>query len=129
MRQTYSILLAEPSLLLREKIASILARDDRVWSVTQVDGRLGLTRGAASLHPDLILADLGLLKNLETLSALRNASGKSRIFALVDSDAEPYVDAARQLGLDGILERGRVPEGMRNCLVEFTEQEEESNGA
>lgn len=128
MKQTYSILLAEPSLLLREKIAAVLARDDRVWSVTQVDGRLGLTRGVASLHPDLILADLALLKHNRTLEAIKDASRESLIFALVDSEAEPYADAARRLGLDGVLEKGRVPEGMRSCMSKLAEREEETHG-
>jgi len=110
MSRSYSILLAEPNPLLREKIAGVLARDKKIWCVTQVDGRSGLVRGAARIQPDFILADLITLNDPETLRFIRRSSSASRIIALVDSRSRPYVEAAGRIGLDGTIERGRVEE-------------------
>jgi DNA-binding NarL/FixJ family response regulator len=110
--RSFSILLAEPNLVLREKIASVLARDERIWCVVQVDGAEGLARGAGRIRPDLILADISILKHQDMLIVLRKCSAGSRIIALADSQSEPYVKAARRLGLDGAVEKGRVEEGI-----------------
>jgi DNA-binding NarL/FixJ family response regulator len=112
--RTFSVLLAEANLLLREKIASVLARSERIWCVIQVDGTEGLSRCAGRLQPDLILADLCMLKDPDILKLLRRSSAGSRIIALADSQSEPYVEAARRLGLDGAVERGRACE----CIIE-----------
>jgi len=106
----FSVLLAEPNLVLREKIANVLARNERIWCVIQVDGTDGLARCAGRLEPDLILADLSMLKHPDILRLLRRCSGKARIIALVDSRTEPYMEAARRLGLDGAVERGHACE-------------------
>lgn len=108
MPRSYSILLAEPSLLLREKIAGVLARDKRIWCVTQVEGREELKRGASRIQPDFILADLSVLNDPETLACIRQSCAHARILALVDSKSEPYELSARRLGLDGIIEKGHV---------------------
>jgi DNA-binding NarL/FixJ family response regulator len=112
--RSVSVLLAEPNLVLREKIASVLARNETIWCVIQVDGTEGLVRCAGRLKPDLILADFGMLKHPDILRLLRRCSETARIIALADSQSEPYVEAARRLGLDGAVERGRACE----CIME-----------
>jgi DNA-binding NarL/FixJ family response regulator len=106
----FSVLLAEPNLVLREKIASVLARNERIWCVIQVDGTEGLARCAGRLEPDIILADLSMIKDRDMLRFLRRCSGPARIIALVDSRTEPYMEAARRLGLDGAVDRGHACE-------------------
>ena len=41
MPRTYSVLLADPNPLLREKMAGVLTRSDTIWCVIQVDGNTG----------------------------------------------------------------------------------------
>lgn len=127
MRRTFSILLAEPNLMLREKIANVLSRNERIWCVVQVDGTEGLARGASRLKPDFILADLSILKEADTLSLLRRCSTDSRIIALADSQSEPYVSAARRLGLDGAIEKGRVGEGIREEISSLSADDGEGS--
>jgi len=129
MSHSYSILLAEPNLLLREKIAGILARDERVWSVTQVEGREGLLRSAARSRPDFILADLALLRDAPMLKKLKQTSPDSRIFALVDSLSEPYREACSRMGLDGTFEKGQVGDGLRTELLSLAEAKRDSDAA
>lgn len=116
MPRSFSILLAEPSLLLREKIAGVLARERNVWCVVQVEGRSGLVRGATDLQPDFILADLGMLKDRQTLDYLRSVSRCSRVVALADSVGDAHLQAAGRLGLDGIVEKGRVADWIREKI-------------
>jgi DNA-binding NarL/FixJ family response regulator len=127
MVRRFSIVVAEPALLLREKIAGVLARDEKIWCVTQVQGLQELMRGVADIHPDFILADLSVLKDPETVRLLKRSSENSRIFALVDSLTEPYLEAARRLDLDGIIDKGRVIEGMREHLRAYAGSSEKTN--
>jgi len=124
MARSFSILIAEPNLLLREKIAGVLARDECIWCVTQVDGCGGLARGAVNLQPDFILADLSFLKIPETVTNIRRSSGASRIFALVDSEMDPYEEIAKRLGLDGIIEKGHVVEDMKEKIRALSDRME-----
>jgi AmiR/NasT family two-component response regulator len=124
MARSFSILIAEPNLLLREKIAGVLARDKYIWCVTQVDGCVGLARGVVNLQPDFILADLSFLKDPDMVSNIRRSSGGARIFALVDSQMAPYEETARRLGLDGIIEKGHVAEGIKEKIRTLSDQME-----
>jgi DNA-binding NarL/FixJ family response regulator len=126
--RAYSIMLAEPHLLLREKMAGILSRSERIWCVTQVDSLNGLTRGISDLQPDFILADIVILMDPETLKKIRRSSASSRVIALVDSKTEPYVAAARRLGLDGIIEKGHVEESILKEIRALGEPGEDSDG-
>jgi DNA-binding NarL/FixJ family response regulator len=114
--RTYSVLLAEPNPLLREKMAGVFTRNRTLWCVIQVDGRGNLARAAAQTQPDFIIADLTVLKDQEMQRFLRRTSADSRIIALVDTKLEPYMKAARELGLDGIIERGRAGEEIRAMI-------------
>jgi DNA-binding NarL/FixJ family response regulator len=116
MPRTFSVLLAEPNSLLREKMAGVLTRSRHIWCVIQVDGSSNLARAAAQAQPDFIAADLAILKDPEMLGFLRRASADSRIIALVDARSEPYMKVARELGLDGAFEKGRVGEGIRAMI-------------
>lgn len=116
MKPSFSVLLAEPNMVLREKIASILASDERVWCVVQVREAEGLQRGSSRLQPDLILANWSILKNPDIVEFIRRFSSGSRVVALTDGDAGPYLQTARRLGLDGCLEKGRVGEALRDEL-------------
>ena len=128
MPRSFSILIAEPNQLLREKIAGVLTRDESVWCVTQVEGCNGLARGVHDLQPDFILADLSFLKDSILVSNIRHSSQGARIFALVDTGSEPYEEVANRLGLDGVIEKGRVVEGMKEKINKLSDEKEESNG-
>jgi DNA-binding NarL/FixJ family response regulator len=108
--KSVSILLAEPNLLLKEKIAGVLARHEGVWCVVQVSRKLELVRAVARLSPDFILADLPLLMDPETIEILRVFGESARIFALVDTSSGPYSNLGLRLGLDGLIEKSRVGE-------------------
>ena len=116
MKRSFSVLLAEANMVLRQKIASVLAGDESIWCVVQVSEREGLERGASRLQPDFILADWSVLRDPETVKFLRRCSPNSRIVALTDSAIAPYLDAAKRLGLDGCMEKGCVGEGIREHL-------------
>jgi DNA-binding NarL/FixJ family response regulator len=122
MPRTYSILLAGANPLLREKLAGVLTRSKTFWCVIQVDGRGNLARAAAQTQPDFILADLAILKDQEMNRFLRRTSAESRIVALVDSKLEAYMKAARELGLDGIIESGRAGEEIRSIIGALEEK-------
>ena len=115
-----SILLAEPNLLLKEKLAGVLARHDDVWCVVQVSRKLDLIRGVALIKPDFVLADLALLEDPETIEILRVFCEGSKIFAIVDTGSDPYSERVSQLGLDGMIEKSLVAEsitGEIGCLL------------
>jgi len=103
-----SIVLAEPNLLLREKIAGVLARNDQVWCVVQVSRKDDLVRAAAQLHPDFILVDVAMLRDSDSVEVLKWFCYASRIYALVDSRSEPYERLCTRLGLNGLLEKSSV---------------------
>lgn len=115
MTQTYSILLAEPNPMLREKLAGVLARDRRVWCVVQVEGRVGLERGATDLRPDFILADFSLLKDGAAVGALRRVAVRARLVALADNVHSAHLQTAGRLGLDGVVEKSRAAEWMQQA--------------
>ena len=127
MPRTYSVLLADPNPLLREKLAGVLTRSSTIWCVIQVDGRGSLARAAAQTLPDFVLADLSILKDPEILRFLRRTSPDSRIVALVDARQEAYLKAAQNLGLDGIAERGRAGEAI-SAMIGKAEDLNESSG-
>lgn len=129
MSRTYSILLAEPGLLLREKIAGVLARDSRIWCVTQVVGRDALLRGAARIRPDFILADLAILNDPDFLRQIKQASCDSRILALVDLKSDPYEDSSRRLGLDGIIEKAHVEQSILDEIAAINRDGDENDSA
>jgi DNA-binding NarL/FixJ family response regulator len=128
MSRSFSILIAEPNLLLREKIAGVLTREESVWCVTQVEGCDGLARGVHDLQPDFILADLSFLKDPKMVNGMRRSSRKSKIFALVDAGTEPYEALAARLALDGVIEKGRVVEVIREKISALIEAKDESDG-
>ena len=104
-RPSLSILLGEPNLLLRERLAAALWRRVGIWSVMQVGDRDALVRGAVLVRPDLVLADLALLREPETMSALHDVAAPLRVVALLEVDDEPYREACRRLGLDGAVRK------------------------
>ncbi len=107
-RHSFCVLLGEPNLLLREKIAGVLARQEHVWCVVQVNGRNEILRGAANTLPDFILAGMSVLNDRQTIDSLRKSTGQCRIIAMTDSVSEPYQQVAQRLGLDGIIEKTEV---------------------
>ena len=121
MAPQFSILLVEPSFLLRQKLTCALAREEGVWCVAQVGGLSEMMHGGGGIRPDLILADLSVLKDVGTIELIRNSTGAARIVGLVDSDAAPYGNIARSLGLDGIFDKARVADGVRGMIKELTE--------
>jgi len=117
MPRNYSILLAEPNPLLREKMAGVLARSKDFWCVVQVEGRGNLARAAALVQPDFVVADLFLLKDPELVEFIRQVSMESRIFALVDTRLDPYVSAMCELGVQGVIERCHVAEELNRAIM------------
>ncbi len=116
MARAFCVLLAEPNRLLAEKGAGVVSRHDEVWCVSQVSSSFGLTRAAQALQPDLVLADLALLQPSGTVCALRERSPRSRVVALVDAASEPYVSAALRLGVDEVIEKSHLSEGLQREL-------------
>lgn len=114
MARTFCILLAEPSQLLREKIAGILSRHESVWCVVQVTGHVDLIRGAQVSQPDVVLADVGILRAPGVAAFLRQVAPGARVVGLVDTQQEPYLNACRKLRLDGVIEKGCVAEQFPN---------------
>lgn len=110
VERSLCVLLAEPNPLMREKIAGMLFRHRAVWCVINVRSESDLIRSAVHHHPDLVLAELNILRDKGTVESLRRISPFSRIVALADSGAEPYVAAAHRLGLDGLIERALAGE-------------------
>ena len=104
----FSILLAEENRFLGQKIVEILLRDSSVLWVFHVTRKSTLLHEAAKLHPDLILSDITLLKEKQTVETLRRTTPFTRIVALTGLEAEPYAILSRRLGLDGMVEKGRV---------------------
>jgi len=115
--RNYSVLLAEPNPMLREKMAGILTRSSTFWCVIQVQGRGNLARAAAQAQPDFVVADLLLIKDPELIEFLRQTSVDSRIVALVDAKLGFYKKAIRELGVDGVIERGRAVEDLNAMIV------------
>ena len=109
-RYFFCILLAEPNLILQEKIAGILIRQKNVWCVVQVNGRDELLRGAANIQPDFILAGIAVLNDRQTIDSLRKSTGSCRIIAMTDSASEQYQQAIQRMGLDGIIEKTDIAE-------------------
>jgi DNA-binding NarL/FixJ family response regulator len=103
-----SILLAEPSQLIGRKIAAILSQNKAVLWVVHVEVGAQLLAKAEQLSPDLILADLQILKKPQTVENLRRVTPRSRVVALTGSVSVPYVRASASLGLDGMIEKGRI---------------------
>lgn len=107
-----SIVLAEPNLLLREKIAGVLARNDRVWCVVQVSRRDDLARVTAQLHPDFVLVDVVMLRDADSAEVSQWLSHASQVYALVDSRSAPYERLCSRLKIDGLLEKSSVAESI-----------------
>ena len=110
--ESVSVLLLEPRLFLRERLAAALARQPEVWCVVQLAHPGDLIRGVLEQRPDLVLASLGVLRQPGSLNAIRRHAPRSDVVGLVDAIEAPYVEVARDLGLDGLLERARVGEGL-----------------
>lgn len=108
MARSVSILLAEPNALLREKLAGLLARREEVWCVVQVGVASGLVRAAAEVRPNLILADLQMLRDVGTVPALRSSAPAASVLALVETIDAPYRDEVSRLGLDGLMEKAHL---------------------
>jgi DNA-binding NarL/FixJ family response regulator len=117
--RSVSALVAEPSRLLCEKTAGLLSRYDRVWCVTQVSDAASLLRAAAILQPELVLADLVILREAGGAVRLHECSPRSRVVALVESGLPAYQAAARRLGASSTLEKSLVSEGIPDEIGAF----------
>jgi len=114
MADHVSIILAEPSPFLREKLAGILSRQADVWCVLQVSTAEGLLRGSAEHQPDLVLADLSLFADRSLAGRLRLTAPRARLVALVEYESRPYAVAAAAFGVDGIIAKDHLSEEFRN---------------
>jgi len=127
---TCSILLAEPSALLREKIAGLLGRMDQIWCIGQVATPRDLVRATGTLQPDLVLADLKLLATAGLLEQLRHLAPRAQVIGMVDTLSPPYASRARELGLDGICARvGLVEEVQRRMQAKRVPRDADSGPA
>ena len=107
-----SIIVAEPNLLLREKIAGVLTRNNRVWCVVQVSRKDELVRAAAQINPDFILADVSILRDADAEEVLSWFSYASQIYVLVESMSGPYELLRSRLGLSGLIEKSNVADSV-----------------
>ncbi len=115
--RSFSILLAEANIFLGQKIEELLSYDEAVLCVFHVTGKVQLLHEAATLFPDLILGDITLLKEKQTVETLQQITPLSRIVALTSSETEPYEKLSQQLSLDGLLEKGRIEIGELKQIV------------
>jgi DNA-binding NarL/FixJ family response regulator len=107
----YAVLVAEPNVLVKEKIANLIGRHDDVWCVAEVgEGLEVLLEAARRLQPDIVLADLAVWRTAGACEAVRAICAATATYALVEHCETAYVDAARHLGLDGVVEKARVGE-------------------
>ncbi len=125
MPRAYSVLLAEPNPLLREKLAGVLTRSAAFWCVIQVENAESLARAAVQMQPDFIMADLTVFKDKDLHGFLRKNCSDSRIIGLVDTKLAPYVKAGADLCLDAIFERGHMIEEILD-LIAFVRNPHES---
>ncbi len=119
IHRSFTILIAELSPLLGKKITDILSNDESVLWAFPVSGGTQLLSEAEKLHPDLILADLRILKTPQTVVLLRQLTPLSRIVALTESESEPYVKVTTNLGLDGMIEKGRIGQDSLKQVLEL----------
>ena len=117
IQSSFSILLAESNSILREKIAGLLTRQEKVWCVVQVSGREELLRGAANIQPDFILASVSILNDQETIDSLKNSAPSCRIIALAESVSDPYREAITRLGLEDVIETTAVSDFFTNVFI------------
>lgn len=103
-------MLAENNAILREKIAGLLTRQEKVWCVVQVNGRRELLRGAVNIQPDFILANISILNDQKTIDTLKESVLSCRIVALADSVTKPYRQVIESLGLKEVIETAAVGE-------------------
>ena len=126
--RSYCVLIAEPNLLVREKIASLAARHARVWCVVEVGAhRQALVEASQRLRPDLILADLGLLREPGLVDSLRQVVPECLLHALIDQAVAPYLELARWLGLDGAIEKGGAGDVIQQLLEQDDKPASESH--
>ncbi len=123
LSRSFSILVAEPSPFLGQKIADILSHDKTVSSVFCVTEKAQLLREAKKRHPDFILVDLRILKTPQAVDILRQSTPHSRIIALTESASEPYVRVTASLGLDAMIEKGRIGRDDLNQILELADEE------
>ena len=76
-----SVLLCEPSAMLRERLAMALAREGEVWCVVEVLHPSDLVRGVLELRPDLVFADLMALRQPGCLTAIRRYAPRTAVVA------------------------------------------------
>ncbi|MCP4600365.1 MAG: response regulator [Proteobacteria bacterium] len=122
LNRSFSILVAEPSPFLGQKIADILSHDKTVLWVFHVNERSQLLREAKERRPDFILVDLKILKIPQTIDFLRQLTPLSRIIALTESVSEPYVKVTASLGLDGMIEKGHIGRNDLNQILELSDE-------
>jgi len=104
----YSIVLAESSTKLREKLAEILNRYDSVSCVITVDDDCELVELVRIHKPDFVFACISMLKDRRVTESIRKACASCQILALAECISEPYVRMIHSLGIDGIVEKSRV---------------------
>ncbi len=118
---SFSILVAEPSPFLGQKILDVISHDQNVLWVLHVIGRSQLLLEAARRYPDFILADLRILKEPQTIDSLRKVTPLSRIIAMTETGTAPYMTATTNLGLDGMIEKGRIGRDDLNQILGIIE--------
>ena len=104
----YSIVLAESSTRLKEKLAEILNRYDSVSCVITVDGDCELAELVRIHKPDFVFACISILKDRRVTESIRKACASCQILALAECISEPYIRMIHSLGIDGIVEKSRV---------------------
>lgn len=114
MARGYTVLVIEESDILREKIAGLISRQQRVDLVAQVSSRERLAGALAVMTPDIVFADVAFARfarfHFQNLQ-IRNPNIK--IVLYTSENGHEYQQQARDLGADILTDTLRIQDAIR----------------
>lgn len=117
MAKSLNVLVVEKHDLLREKIAGVVSRLEDVRMVIQVADCSELTRIAEENAPDLVLMNIRQAHSQrKTIARMKEIQPGAKIFIFAHKDGEQYHLAATQLGVNGVVNSGRLISDIESVL-------------
>ena len=112
MSERVRVLVVDDSALMRKLIPIILSRDPGIEVVGTATDGLDLLHETKSLHPDLVLTDLGMprISGLEATMELRKLFPELRILIFTELNGYSLRDECLRCGADGFVEKSQMPE-------------------